>query len=252
MRFTTKPKNIYSTMRKAVKEGQTLIVPMDNRLLEDAKPYVASAKTLPSWFKISPKDGIRKCAGVQDYLNLGYIIPAWSDFSFNPRPDLGGWEVEIGQMPFSLVPFESQPFPMSTTGACPMTHHRKQEESPYPKLVNPYSFVTAKGWSSIISGIPYEPNNNYDVVPAIVHTDYYHHMNVVLNLKGDEPFVIRYGTPLAHVIPFKRSGDIQEIKFADEEYFKYVFARGMSDGPTNSLDGSVGQRYRKNRKNSDD
>jgi hypothetical protein len=190
MRFTTKPKNTYSTMRKAVKEGQTLIVPMDNRLLEDAKPYVASAKTLPSWFKISPKDGIRKCAGVQDYLNLGYI--------------------------------------------------------------NPYSFVTAKGWSSIISGIPYEPNNNYDVVPAIVHTDYYHHMNVVLNLKGDEPFVIRYGTPLAHVIPFKRSGDIQEIKFADEEYFKYVFARGMSDGPTNSLDGSVGQRYRKNRKNSDD
>jgi hypothetical protein len=91
-------------MRKGVKEGQTLIIPMDNRLLEESKPYVASAKTLPTWFKISPKDGIRKCAGVQDYLSLGYIIPAWSDFSFNPRPDLGGWEVEIGQMPFSLIP----------------------------------------------------------------------------------------------------------------------------------------------------
>lgn len=251
MNFTTKPKNKYRQMRKSVKPGEVLLIPMDNRLLEDVKPYKAGGKNLPNWFKAAPKDGIRRCAGVLEYLNMGFIIPAWTDFSFVPRPELGGWDVSIGQMPFSLVPFESQPFPASTTGECPMSRVRGIESSPYPKLVNPYSIVTAKGWSSIITGIPYEPNNNYDVVPALVHTDYYHQMNVVLNLKGTEPFVIRYGEPLVQIFPFFRSGDTESIKFGSEDDFKYVYGRGVSDGPARLTGEGIGLGYRKNRKTND-
>lgn len=251
MKFTTKPKNKYKQIRKSVKEGEVLLVPLDNRLLEDAKPYVAGGRNLPTWFKLAPKEGIRRCAGVLEYLETGFIIPAWTDFSFEPRPELGGWEVNIGQMMFSPMPFESQPFQFSTTGECPMTRNRDIENSPYPKLVNPYSIITAKGWSSVITGIPYEPNPHYDVVPAIVHTDYYHHMNVVLNLKGSEPFVISRGEPLVHIYPFKRSGDIEKIKFATEDEYKYVFGRGVSTGPTNISGDGVGLGYRRNRKNND-
>jgi hypothetical protein len=251
MRFTTKPKNHYKQIRSSVKEGQVLLIPMDNRLLEDVKPYAAGGKKLPTWFKLAPKEGIRRCAGVLEYLETGFIIPAWTDFAFEPRPELSGWEVNIGQMPFAKTPFESQPFPLSSTGECPMTRARDIEGSPYPKLVNPYSIVTAKGWSSIIHGIPYEPNPHYDVVPAIVHTDYYHQMNVVLNLKGSEPFVIRYGEPLVHIYPFKRSGNTEVIKFGTEEDYKYVYGRGVSDGPTRLEGEGVGLGYRKHRKSND-
>lgn len=251
MKFTTKPKNHYKKIRQSVKEGEVLLIPMDNRLLEDVRPYKSGGKKLPTWFRLAPKEGIRRCAGVLEYLESGFIIPAWTDFSFVPAPEQGGWEVSIGQMPFANMPFESQPFTYSTTGECPMTRARSIEASPYPKLINPYSIITAKGWSSVIQGIPYEPNPHYDVVPAIVHTDYYHQMNVVLNLKGSEPFVIRYGEPLVHIYSFKRSGDFKTVKFGTEQDFKYVFGRGISDGPTRIEGDGVGLGYRRNRKNND-
>jgi len=251
MKFTTKPTNRYKEIRRSVKEGEVLLIPMDNRLLEDVKPYKSGGKKLPTWFKIAPKEGIRRCAGVLEFLETGIIIPAWTDFSFQPVPELGGWEVNIGQMPFASHQFESQPFPIATTGECPMTRVRSIESAPYPKLVNPYSIVTAKGWSSIIQGIPYEPNNHYDVVPAIVHTDYYHQMNVVLNLKGSEPFVIRYGEPLVQIFPFKRSGNFETIKFGTENEYKFVYGRGVSDGPTRLEGEGIGLGYRRNRKSND-
>lgn len=231
MKFTTKPKNTYKKIKNSVKEGEVLIVPLDNRLTEDIKPYPAGGKNLPEWFRHSPKDGIRRCAGVEDFLSLGFIIPAWTNFSFYPRPDLGGWEVEIGQLEFAPRQFISDPFPRATTGSCPMTDNRKIQDSPYPKLVNPYSIITAPGWSCIINGIVHEPNPNYDVVTGIVNTDYYHHVNIVLNLTNDDPFTIEYGEPLAHIIPFKRNPGLKDLKFADEEYYKYVNAKGMGAGP---------------------
>jgi hypothetical protein len=230
MRFSKKPKNHYRELRKSVKPGEVLVVPMDNRLLEEAAPYVAGGKNTPPWYKLTPKEGIRKCVGVNDYLDLGFILPAWTNISFAPNVQFGGWDVDLAQMMWTADEFRSEPFPLSTTGLCPMTSVRKIEQAPYPKLVNPFAFITAPGWSLMISGIPYEPNEHFDVVPAIVNTDYYHHMNIVLNLKNDQPFSIRYGDPLAHFIPFKRDGDIKTLRYADEKDYKYILSRGMGAG----------------------
>ena len=245
MRFTSKPKSRYREIQKSVKEGEVLIIPMDNRLLEESKPYKAGGKNFPDWFRYAPKDGIRKCVGVQDYLGLGFILPAWTDFDFKPVIEHQGWELNIGQMPFAPMRFESDPFQKETTGACPMTEVRKIPDSPYPKLVNPYSFITAPGWSLIVLGILHEPNPHYDVVPAIVDTDYYHHMNVVLNPRNDQPFKISYGEPLAQFIPFKRGGDIEKVLFGDESDFKYAYGRGMSSGPTRPVGEGPGRGYRR-------
>lgn len=232
MKFSKIPKNRYKEMRSSVKEGQVLIVPMDNRLLEDdVHPYPAGGKRLPAWFRNAPKQGVRNCAGIQDYLNTGFIIPAWTDFSFRAMPEVGGWDLRIGRLPYAIEPFRSDPFGYESTGKCPMTDVREMTASPYPKLVNPFSFITAPGWSLMIFGILHEPNPDYDVVPAVVHTDYYHHMNVVLNPRRSEDFRITYGQPLAHVIPFKRSGDTKDVLFADESDYKYVASRGLGVGP---------------------
>lgn len=244
VKFRNPNKSQYRQLLKKTKAGEIIVVPMDDRLTESAPPYVATGRTQPDWFKDAPKNGIRKCAGVQDYLNLGVVIRAWTDFHFEPRPELGGWEVDIAQMPLSVDPFISDPFPRTATGTCPMTDARKQDESPYPKLVNPYAFITAKGWSLMITEIPYEPNPNYTVIPAIVNTDYYHHVNIVLNLTNDQPFTIKHGEPIARLIPFKRSGDITKLNFASDSMFRFVVGRGL--GPNQIKDsGGIARAYRR-------
>jgi hypothetical protein len=78
------------------------------------------------------------------------------------------------------------------------------------------------------------------VLPAIVHTDYYHTANIVLNLISNKPFTIKYGTPLAQLVPFKRDSDFEEIIFQDESQFKYLESTGFGFGhifPPNGTSG---------------
>lgn len=252
MRFTSKPNRHYKQLQKSVKPGEVLIIPSDDRLLEeDTMPYKAGGKNFPDWFRYAPKDGIRKCVGVQDYLSYGFILPAWTTFNFKALPQHGGWDLNIGHLPFASMPFESQPFAKESTGSCPMTEVRKITESPYPKLVNPFSFITAPGWSLMITGILHEPNPNFDVVPGLVNTDYYHELNVVLNPRDDKDFTISYGEPLAHFIPIKRDGDTNRLKFGSENDHKYVFGRGMGGGQGRTAAGGTGRGYRRALRDSD-
>lgn len=212
----------YRKLVKKVKEGEILIIPSDDRLVtEYDPPYVAGPRKLPSWFRSSPKEGIRKCAGVRNFLEAGVIVPSWTTFSFAPDNVNGDWTFSYPNIPEADRQFSIEAFPYQATGSCPMTSIRQNERISYPKIITPYSFITAPGWSVIILGLLHEPNPNYDIISAIVHTDYYHQVNVVLNIKTDSSFKIYNSQPLFQLIPFKRSGDFRSIKFASEEYYKY-------------------------------
>lgn len=212
----------YRKLKKSVKEGEILIIPSDDRLVyEWEPPYVAGPKKLPSWFRLSPKSGVRRCAGIQNFLELGIIIPSWTTFSFSPNPLNNDWDFSYPNMPGAETPFRSEGFSYASTGSCPMTEVRENKEFSYPKLVTPFSFITAPGWSLLVLGLLHQPNKEYDVVSAIVNTDYYHEINVVLNIKCNYDFQIRHGEPLFQLIPFKRSGDTKKIVFASEEFYKY-------------------------------
>lgn len=225
------------------KPGQIVIVPEDERLMESA-PYINSMINLPSWFKSSGKHkgSIRKCAGTQDLLTMGVTIPMWTNVHFRPSPIGLGWEFAMGDFATEPVKFVNNPFPYESTGSCPMTNVRKIENSEYPKLVNPWCFITAPGWSSMILPIPYEPNEHYEVLPAVVHTDFYHNVNIVLNLKNDQPFTIKWNTPVARIIPFKREPELTEIIFEKEESFKLVTGRGFGSGFIMPIGHIVGDR----------
>jgi hypothetical protein len=227
------------------KEGEIVIVPMDNRLLE-VPPYINNGKTLPTWFKALPTTpfSLKRCAGVGDYLQTGFIIPMWTNIYFEPSSQRDSrWDVRAERMP-AAPEFAVEGFNVQQTGQCPMTRTREIEDSFYPKLVNPYFLITAPGWSSMYLPIGYEPNENYDVLPAIVHTDFYHTANIVLNIKTDKAFKIEVGTPMVHVIPFKRSANTSQIKFLDESNARIVNSRGMSDGHL-MPSGSTAVAYRK-------
>ena len=105
---------------------------------------------------------------------------------------------------------------------------------------------TAPGWSTLILPVYWEPNENYTVVPAVVHTDFYHLANVVLNITTDRAFGIKHGTPLVQLVPFKRNADFEKIDFNDESYFKYVSTTGFGMGHIAPYDGTAAP-YRRER-----
>lgn len=224
-----------------LKPGQIRFTPPDNRML-DCAPTVNTIGNPPTWFKRIGKHpgSIRRCAGTIDLLAAGVTLPLWTNYRFRPHESGMFWETgsddysppaDIGQV---------QGFGFDSTGSCPMTAMRKIEEGQYPKLVNPWRIETAPGWSTLLLPLYWEPNPNFSVVPAIVHTDYYHTANIVLNITSDAAFTIPFGTPIAQLIPFKRSADFSEIDFADESDYKYVATRGFGMGSIAPRGGTAG------------
>lgn len=214
-----------------VKPGEILFIPQDNRLLESA-PFENSVSSLPLWFrKIGKQPGsLRRCAGTMDLLAAGVTLPAWTNFRFRPNTERTEWEHGADDFFPSANISSISGFSFDSTGKCPMTDIRKIETGQYPKLVNPWRMKTAPGWSTLMIPVYWEPNENYSVVPAIVNTDIYHLMNVVINITGDSAFEIPFNTPLAQLIPFKRDGDFQKIIFGDESDFKYYSTSGFGMG----------------------
>jgi hypothetical protein len=219
-----------ASKKKKIKPGQIRITPSDNRLMDSA-PYVNTVTHLPNWFKRIAKGpgSIRRCAGTVDLLSAGVTLPMWTNLRFRPN-ERGEWEHSSDDFGPSAGIGMIQHFPFNSTGKCPVTDVRKIESGQYPKVVNPWRIETAPGWSTLLLPLLWEPNENYDVLPAIIHTDFYHLMNIVLNIKTDSAFQIKFNTPIAQLIPFKRDSDFGEIIFEDESNFKYVSTRGFGLG----------------------
>jgi hypothetical protein len=234
-----------------LKPGEIRVTPLDNRLNE-MPPFINSVETQPAWFKRIHKNpgSLRRCAGINDFFNIGVTIPAWTNFDFRPG-EHGEWETrganfgfQIGETDISKI----DAFPFASTGECPVTAVRSAglTESQYPKLVNPWRVETAPGWSVLMLPVLWEPNNNYDVLPAVVHTDFYHTANIVLNIKGDSPFSIKWGTPLVQLVPFERKTNIDKLMIADESDFKHVASVGFGTGHIMPIEGTAAP-YRRQR-----
>lgn len=210
-------------------------------------PFANSLTTMPSWFKRITKHpgSLRRCVGTVDLLSAGVTLPLWTNYRFRPGSS-GSWEFAADDFSPPGNVNVVQAFPYESTGQCPVTDVRKLETGQYPKLVTPWRIETAPGWSTMIIPPYWEPNSDYTVLPAIVHTDYYHVVNVVLNILTDKPFTVKYGTQIAQLIPFKRDGDFSEVLFEDESNFKHVATRGFGMGSIMPQDGT-GVPYRKER-----
>ena len=238
--------------KNKVKPGEIRFTPTDNRLMESA-PFANNLTNMPSWFRAVGKEGraLRRCAGTIDLLAAGVTLPMWTNYRFRPDNN-GAWETGsddlypsavTGGMPTSIG--QATGFNYDSTGECPMTSVRKIETGQYPKLINPWRIETAPGWSTLMIPCYWEPSEDYTVVPAIVHTDFYHSMNVVLNLTGDRAFMLKYGTPVAQLIPFKRDSDFTKVLFNDESDFKYYASTGFGTGFISPKDTAANYRREK-------
>ncbi len=234
------------------KRGEIVIIPQDNRLIEIA-PYVSGSK-LPSWWKFLPKEkgSLRFCEGTYDFNNLGIIIPAWSNITIRPNIQGNDFEARITPMDDyanGTDHFSISGFTANSTSGCPMENIRKIKTGRYIKLVSPWRYRTPKGVSLMAMPILHEPNPNYEIVPGLVHTDFYNQIHIVLNIKTDKEFFIPAGTPLQQLIPINRNENTKKIVFGNESMYKYVKNSGLGENSIPSENPRV--FYRKKQKEND-
>ena len=167
---------------------------------------------VPDWYKQTPptldnskmNKTIKKCVPFLDALTSGYIAELWSDVEVTTRAD----GAKIFQWPNTFVEvIEEREISSSQNLPVPAGHS-------YQRLVwkSPFYIQTPFGSSALIT----HPFNRYDLpfttLSAIVDTD-----SVMFNgripffIKNDFEGIIKKGTPIFQILPFKRDNWQSEI-----------------------------------------
>lgn len=176
--------------------------------LKETLPPVPASKFWPKWFKdqstgnfnTETRQGIntvKSCPAMLDVLNMGYVIPLWSDFKLIRTENDIGW-----------ISPNSNIFPITT--------HPEEQIDAYPfgpntfkgtvKLINPWKVRTSPGYSCMFVSPYYHKNDNLEVLVGSIDTDRYHeaHVNTFLTSELNQEIKLNYGMPLVQVIPYKR------------------------------------------------
>ena len=232
-----------------LKPGEILITAEDNRLLgdEDVMPYMNKFSKNGWITETTLENGYRYCPGGIDMMHTGITIPLWADLRVRPHPNGIDIQSEFNvdrknaQIMGSIHHFEKR-----QTGDCPFTERRNPSvgEGQYIKLGNPFCFMTPKGYSSIVTGSLLNPRPEFDVIPGVVNTDYYHTVNIIINVLTDKEFYIPQGTPIAQMTFFKRSDNVSKMHVGDDKVFKLIYERGFG-GPIPLLPTWRRGKYRK-------
>tara|TARA_B100001094_G_C18189900_1_gene806402 strand:- start:2394 stop:3161 length:768 start_codon:yes stop_codon:yes gene_type:complete len=194
----------------------------DVKGLEEIAPVKPSSFFLPKWFKgmsdsveidglhekgkpnYFGKKGdtakkhtsgtVKRCPAIVDLITEGFIIPMWSDFlvqrdmetfewdnknfkygiEFHSKEQIKGWDLKKTDFPEGV------------------------------KFINPWRIHTPKGYSVMFITPTYQFEKRFTVLPGIVETDSYHHVNFPSVWHTTKDAIIERGTPFIQVIPFKR------------------------------------------------
>lgn len=170
---------------------------------------------------------IKNCMPVADYLQSGYVIPAWEDMFF--YKDLDGIIKLRTPLDSQLNPEQrdyahsyhnvGQFYDFSKTNVFSEYYGErnivKNENFNIVKLLNPWTIITPTGYSTLFMR-PFYHDQKINILPAIVDTDSYTskiNFPFLLNIKIEETYRINLGDPLIMAFPFKRDSWNMDIEF---------------------------------------
>ena len=91
-------------------------------------------------------------------------------------------------------------------------------------------------FSTLVLPTILDPHPEYSVMPGVVHTDYYHVINIVLIVNTDKQFTIPVGRPMYQLIPFRRSDGMAKVVEGDESMWRFLVCRGTGEMYLSNLD----------------
>jgi len=184
-----------------------------------AEPIVPASQALPQWYKdMTPdipgnqsisrsNDGtIKACPAMFDNMAQGYILPLWTDLYVEPSEEDSRNGKPIPRFYWSSSNIEPvvQIGNKEQTNGCPRAD---KLPTPWLKLISPWLISTPKGYSTLFISPFNNADSLFEPFSGVIHTDIFSTYIKVLTLwKGPEDFkgIIKAGTPLVQMIPFKR------------------------------------------------
>lgn len=137
---------------------------------------------------------VKRCPAIVDLITEGFIIPMWAD--------------TLVQRDMDTLEYDNKNFPYG------IEFHGKDQikgwdlkKTDFPegvKFINPWRIYTPKGYSVMFMPPTYQFEKRFTVLPGIVETDSYHHVNFPTIWHTTKDAIIERGTPFIQVIPFKR------------------------------------------------
>lgn len=202
--------------------------PFNASTAEFAPLPVLASKILPEWYKNQPgivkndqglKSGVinstvKKCMPVFDLLSAGYVIVAPCDIHIDATdPEKLSYSV-----PLTMKQFQSDMF---ATHAPEQYDHYPVDTSKYHKTllrVMPFwSISTPEGYSTLFAQPFHREDTGLFAMSAIVDTDKFiseGHLSFLVK-KGFDG-IIKQGTPLVQLVPFKRDSWESEVVSAED------------------------------------
>lgn len=176
-------------------------------------------KTVASGGKVQPPQvTIRSCVPFLDTLRTGYTIPMWCDLAIGLDADDNAMlEWRPNRDPEAVAEerrWDGFTNPQTGTGM-PGTENVENPNSFL--LINPWQIKTPEGYSCLLMPV-LNANLPLQFSAGIVNTDSYHNkINFPFFIKEKWRGVVKKGTPLIHIIPFKRDEWEHDVKVMTED-----------------------------------
>jgi hypothetical protein len=208
--------------------------------IKDVQP-VPAKDFYPQWWRktpyhtaMNPDIGTaRACPALPEYFSQGFVLPMWADTTLEHDANSTMYRWEVGR--------PGTPYTWSHHGDDQFLEHAPNAAMQGSK-VNfvfkadcPWRMVTPPGYSILQLPLFYHFNNEFSVLPGMIHTDKYHELNQqVLLHASNKSITIARGTPFVQYIPIKReSYDLDVHQVTEEE--KYYFAAKDLDLRSSSM-----------------
>jgi len=196
------------------------------------EPIVPALTALPQWYKDKKAHMVgyppfqqhasgtfKACPVIFDSMTQGYILPLWADLYVEPTQNPENGEI----MPSFFWGKGIEDGPLMTMFNVEMTEGMPNVDKtnlPPFKLNSPWILKTSKGYSTLFIA----PLNNRDImfeaISGVIHTDVFTtFIDIPFIWTGPSDFkgIIKQGTPMLQLIPFKREKFQHEIGFITPE-----------------------------------
>lgn len=192
-----------------------------------------SPKLISNPQKLMRDTTIVNCPGVTDFLKTGYILPAWSDMSFRKYNS-------------EIIFNSSNNFPDVHHGVHIFDQYKGMSPNQVPltkgfhKVSTPWILKTSPGISVIITHPYWSRNKTFTSVSAVVHPDsspiylkWFFEFNQELpdtpEVVDIDQQIIKRGTPLMLLIPFKREKINHEVKYLSLNKMEKMYRNSTSN-----------------------
>jgi len=198
----------------------------NEKTLKTCKPVLAST-VQPEWWKKmkineivrgDKQQTIRACPAMQDWLTMGYYLVAEEDVFVQ----IEGKKSHAWSYQDSKIGSSSHPDTQFGNAFIPEKRDGLPVKDAF-KFRNPWNIKTPPGYSTYYLDPFLHQNNFFSVWPGIIDTDKFNlnmdNAQIIFYPKTDKSFIIKKGTPLVQVIPFRREEWSSSVQIKDPKTY---------------------------------